>query len=172
MRMVQPKTTAASTTATTNLLHQMKMTMGPSSSSMGKPQRTAKSVLFSSSSSSSDFGSASSTSSDSSLVSDERASFAAVAHPDEPNLYLMPSQLRPVYGNVPLLGQVLISSSAFVISAATTWRLRNLTWIAPIIALNSGEWSLRKVATFLLKVRLLIFNCRKVFLSFFLNFGV
>mgnify|MGYP005842632967 CR=1 FL=1 len=74
------------------------------------------------------------------------------AHPEEPNLYLIPSPLHPTYRPIPFLANVLVAICAFSISAATTWRLLNLTWMAPLMALTSGNFSVKKILSFLIKV--------------------
>lgn len=78
---------------------------------------------------------------------------AAAVHPEEPNLYLIPPQLYPTYRPIPFLVNLIVSMCAFLISAGTTWKLGRLTWLAPIMALQSGTWSPKKVVKFLAKVR-------------------
>jgi predicted esterase len=71
-------------------------------------------------------------------------------HPDEPNLYQIPSNLSPVYGTLPVLLQACVWLIAALSSALMTWKQR-LTWASPLVAIAKKEVNFMKLLSFFVK---------------------
>lgn len=82
-------------------------------------------------------------------------------HPDEPNLYQIPSELHPIYRPLPVLWQVSVWFLAALTSASLTYRNAlpliktwtwTWTWANPLVALAKNDITIiKKLASFLVK---------------------
>lgn len=72
-------------------------------------------------------------------------------HPEEPNLYLIPPKLHPIYRPLPVLLRLCIGFLASLISAGITWKNPRLIWVSPLVSLATGDWNIKKLSSFLVK---------------------
>ena len=73
-------------------------------------------------------------------------------HTQETNLYLIPSDLHPVYRSLPFLIQACVYLTAAVVSAAVTWPHTKWTWVTPLVAITNNTWNVKQLVFFVARV--------------------
>jgi hypothetical protein len=83
------------------------------------------------------------------------AAAVAVAREDEPLLYNIPDGVHATYRPLPWLVQLGTILVAAFLSGITTWK-RSITWMHPIVALQSRKVNVLAIVKFLVKVRTMV----------------
>jgi pimeloyl-ACP methyl ester carboxylesterase len=102
-----------------------------------------------------------------SLVQETLKTVPPIPCPDEPNLFFLPQDLISYYRPLPVAARVAVWIFAATVSLLTTWTQR-LTWLAPMVAIQKGNWSWKKLLRFAIKTAIIAIGSNAVLQDTFL----